>query len=407
MKIAILNTGSTNNRKGAFNNVHERIKHLQVLDGVEVDVYLIQHYDSWLFRFVRNRFKPDDTKKATKEMITTIDGVRYKNLWVKHKMIDYILSNQLKLKDISCKSQLDQFVDIFKDYDLLSVHALPDMYLAFLVKLKYGIPFVTTWHGSDINVWPFVNKEGFKTTKLILKNADFNFFVSKKLMSVSEQITSKGSKDYLYSGPADNYLNPPQNNKEFLRNKLNISSKYLVGFIGNMVAIKNVMILPDIFRMIQNELHDVSFIVVGDGRLLDNLKKKIQEYNIQNVKYTGKLLPGEIPDVMNSLDLLLLPSLNEGMPRVTLEALSYGVPVVGSKVGGIPESIGEENCFDLNDDFVKNISSRAVEILEKGEKPKELSKEFSWDSTLKKEIDVYEMIIKENMSLNLYNLIKK
>jgi teichuronic acid biosynthesis glycosyltransferase TuaC len=400
MKIAILNTGSINNRKGAFNNVHERIKHLQEVTHIEVDVYLIRHYDSWVFRLLRD-------KKDVREDISIVDGVKYNNLWVTHKMTDYIITNRLKINDISCKSQLDQFVDIFKDYDLLSVHALPDMYLAYLVKLKYGIPFVTTWHGSDINVWPFVNKEGFKTTKLILENADFNFFVSKKLMIVSDQITTKGSKDFLYSGPADNYLNPPQNNKEFLRNKLNISSKYLVGFIGNMVAIKNVMILPDIFRMIQDKLHDVSFIVVGDGRLLNNLRKKIQEYNIQNVKYTGKLLPGEIPDVMNCLDLLLLPSLNEGMPRVTLEALSYGVPVVGSDVGGIPESIGVENCFKLDDDFVNNISSRAVEILEKGEKPKELSKEFSWDSTLKKEIDVYEMIIKENMSLNLYNLIKK
>lgn len=387
MKIAILNTGSINNRKGAFNNVHERIKHLQEVPHIEVDVYLIRYYDSWVFRLLR-KFKD------VREDISIVDEVKYNNLWVTHKMTDYIITNRLKINDISCKSQLDLFVDIFKDYDLLSVHALPDMYLAYLVKIKYGIPFVTTWHGSDINVWPFVNKEGFKTTKLILENADFNFFVSKKLMIVSDQITTKGSKDFLYSGPADNYLNPPQNNKEFLRNKLNISSKYLVGFIGNMVAIKNVMILPDIFRMIQDKLHDVSFIVVGDGRLLYNLRKKIQEYNIQNVKYTGKLLPGEIPDVMNCLDLLLLPSLNEGMPRVTLEALSYGVPVVGSDVGGIPESIGVENCFNLDDDFVNNISSRAVEILEKGEKPKELSKEFSWDFTLKKEMDVYKRILK-------------
>ena len=383
MRIAILNTGNTNNRKGAFNNVHERIKHLKRLKEVQVDAYLIRYIDSWMFRLVRNRFNPINKIKETIEAAITIDGVSYTNLYVKHKIIEYILTYRLKIKDIASKSQLNQFVDQFKEYDLLSVHALPDMFIAYLVKQKYGIPFVTTWHGSDINVWPFVSKKGFKTTKLILENADFNFFVSKKLMSVSEQITSKGSKDYLYSGPADNYLNPPQNNKEFLRNKLNISSKHLVGFIGNMVAIKNVMILPDIFRMIQDKLHDVSFIVVGDGRLLDNLKKKNQEYNIQNVKYTGKLLPGEIPDVMNCLDLLLLPSLNEGMPRVTLEALSYGVPGVGSDVGGIPESIGVENCFKLDNDFVNNISSRAVEILEKGEKPKELSKEFSWDSTLK------------------------
>lgn len=393
MKIAILNTGSIHNRKGAFNNVHERIKHLQEIPHNEIDVYLVRHYDSWVFRLLRKL-------KDVKEDISIVDGVKYNNLWVKHKMFDYILTYRMRNKDISCRSQLDRFVDLFKDYDLLSVHALPDMYIAYLVKQKYGIPFVTTWHGSDINVWPFVNRKGFKTTKLILENADFNFFVSKKLMSVSNRITEKGSKDYLYSGPSDIYLNPPQENKELLRNKWDISSNYLVGFIGNMVAIKNVMILPDIFRKIQDGLHDVSFIVVGDGKLLNKLKIKIEEYNLKNVKYTGKLLPGEIPEVMSSLDLLLLPSLNEGMPRVTLEALAYGVPVVGSDVGGIPESIGYENCFKLDNDFVNNISSRAVEILDKGEKPNELSKEFSWDSTLKKEMDVYERIIKENMSFN-------
>ena len=390
MKIAILNTGNTNNRKGAFNNVHERIKHLQGLDGVEVDVYLIQHYDSWVFKLLRN-------KKEVQKSYSIVDGVRYNNLWVRHKMIDYLLTNRLKIKDISCKSQLGKFIELFKDYDLLSVHALPDMYIAYMVKQKYGIPFVTTWHGSDINVWPFVNKEGFKTTKLIIENADFNFFVSKKLMSVSDQITVKGSKDYLYSGPSDIYSNPPQHSKESLRNKLVISSKYLVGFIGNMVAIKNVMILPEIFRKIQDGLQDVSFIVVGDGKCLDKLKIKNQEYNIQNVKYKGKLLPEEIPAIMYSLNLLLLPSLNEGMPRVTLEALSYGVQVVGSNVGGIPESIGEENCFDLDDDFVKNISTRAIEILENGEKPKVLSKEFLWESTLEKEMNVYRGVLKKSI----------
>ena len=70
------------------------------------------------------------------------------------------------------------------------------------------------------------------------------------------------------------------------------------------------------------------------------------------------------------------------------------MPVVGSDVGGIPESIGVENCFKLDNDFVNNISSRAVEILENQETPKELSKEFSWDFTLKKEMDVYKRILK-------------
>lgn len=395
MKIAILNTGSTNNRKGAFNNVHERIKHLQGVNGFDMDVYLIQYYDNWLFRLVHCLFKSNNRKRKPKEDNTIIDGVRYNNLWVKHKLIDYILTYRLNLKDISCKCQLGLFVDIFKDYDLLSVHAIQDMYIAFLVKQKYGIPFVTTWHGSDINVWPFVNKEGFKTTKLILENADFNFFVSRKLMHTSDKITKKGKKDYLYSGPADIFIYPPRHSKEYVRKELKISTKYLVGYIGNMVPIKNVMVLPDIFRRIQSIVHDVSFVVVGDGQLLDKLKKKIEEYKIHNVTFTGTLLPDEVPRIMNSLDLLLLPSLNEGMPRVTLEALSYGVNVIGSDVGGIPESIGKANCFNLDNDFIKNISNRAIEILKNGEIPEPLSKKFSWKNTLEKEINVYNNLLEK------------
>jgi len=72
MKIAILNTGNTNNRKGAFNNVHERIKHLQEVPHIEVDVYLIRHYDNWVFRLLRD-------KKDVKEDITIVDGVKYHN----------------------------------------------------------------------------------------------------------------------------------------------------------------------------------------------------------------------------------------------------------------------------------------------------------------------------------------
>lgn len=393
MRIAILNTGNTNNRKGAFNNVHERIKHIKRLKEVQVDAYLIRYIDSWMFRLVRNRFNPNNIIKETIETVITIDGVSYTNLYVKHKIIDYILTYRLNIKDIASKSQLNQFVDQFKDYDLLSVHAIQDMYIAFLVKQKYGIPFVTTWHGSDINVWPFVNKEGFKTTKLILENADFNFFVSRKLMHTSDKITKKGKKDYLYSGPADIYIHPPRHSKEYVRNELKISTKYLVGYIGNMVPIKNVMILPDIFRRIQSILHDVSFIVVGNGDLLNNLKAKAIEYNIQNISFTGKLLPEEIPAIMYSLDLLLLPSLNEGMPRVTVEALSLGVPIIGSNVGGIPESIGKTNCFNLDNDFIKNISNRAIEILKNVTIPDPLSIEFSWENTVEKEMNVYKKLL--------------
>ena len=393
MKIAVLNSGSTNNRKGAFNNVHERIKHLQEENDVEVDVFLLRYYDSWMFKLVRNRFRPQSTNSTFKESVTIIDSVRYNNLWIKHKVRGYILTIKLKLKDISGKSQIGKFVDCFKSYDLLSVHALPDMYLAYLVKQKYGIPFVTTWHGSDINVWPFVNKEGFKTTKLMLESADFNFFVSRRLLETSNKITTNNKKDVLYTGPADVYLEPYAESNMELSGRFNVSTRFLVGFIGNTVAIKNVMVLPDIFKKIQERVPDTGFVVVGNGDLLQQLKNKVAEYNIENLLFTGALTPEEVVDIMRRLNLLVLPSVNEGMPRVTLEAQASGVHVVGSDVGGIPESIGYENCFALDDDFVEKISARAIDILLSGKKAKPLSDKFSWQSAIEKEMRVYNDIL--------------
>ncbi len=385
-KIAILNTGSTDNRKGQFNNVHERIKHLQAVNDVEVDAYLIRHYDSWAFRLLRN-------KKELNENISIIDGVKYNNLWVKHKLWDYILTYRLKRKDISCKSQLEKYVSLFKKFDLLSAHALPDMYLAYLVKQKYGIPFVNTWHGSDINIWPFVCKKGFETTKLLMVNADYNFFVSKRLQQTSDKIARTNNKSHLYTGPSNIFYKRSISDKQKLRKELNIQSKYLIGYIGNLVHEKNILCLPDIFRTVNVFVDGVYFIVVGDGKLEDELKKRMDKKGVKNVTYTGKVEPERIPSIMSALDILLLPSINEGMPRIALEALISGVHVVGSDVGGIPEAIGEENTFALNGDFVKNISNRIIEILINKEEPKELASEFSWDKAVEKELKVYAEIL--------------
>ena len=106
----------------------------------------------------------------------------------------------------------------------------------------------------------------------------------------------------------------------------------------------------------------------------------------------GKVEPESVPELMNCLDVLILPSLNEGLPLVTLEALACGVNVVGSNVGGISES-RKKNVFDLDDDFAQNISNRIIEIIENNEKPKPLSEEFSWNKAIEKEVGMYKNIL--------------
>ena len=65
------------------------------------------------------------------------------------------------------------------------------------------------------------------------------------------------------------------------------------------------------------------------------------------ISFFGNQPSPAMPDIMNCIDVLVLPSLNEGLPLVCAEAISCGAAVVGSDVGGIAEVIGSENVVPL------------------------------------------------------------
>ena len=97
---------------------------------------------------------------------------------------------------------------------------------------------------------------------------------------------------------------------------------------------------------------------------------------------------------MNCVDLLVLPSENEGLPLVIVEALRCSTNVVAANVGGISEVIGQENVVNHGDDFVDRFSRRCIEVLRSCEPAPGLSKLFDWDTTVENEIEIYNKILK-------------
>lgn len=89
---------------------------------------------------------------------------------------------------------------------------------------------------------------------------------------------------------------------------------------------------------------------------------------------------------------MVLPSLNEGLPLVTVEALACGANAVGSCVGGIPEVLGEDNVFSLGDMFTYNIADRIVYLLNNRIEQK-LKPCFSWERTAELESKIYHQNI--------------
>lgn len=116
-----------------------------------------------------------------------------------------------------------------------------------------------------------------------------------------------------------------QEKREQIRKKLNISDDtFVVGHVGRFVAQKNHTFLIDIF----NELHKINnnsvLLLIGEGPLQDEIKEKVSKLGLtDSVKFIGQI--NNTNDYYNSMDVLVLPSLYEGLPVVGVEAQANGL----------------------------------------------------------------------------------
>lgn len=110
--------------------------------------------------------------------------------------------------------------------------------------------------------------------------------------------------------------------------------------VARLDYVKGHRYLFEAVPQVKEEIENVKFLLVGDGPLRNNLERQAKLKGIsQEVIFLGDR--EDALEVIATLDLLVLPSLNEGMGRVLLEAQALGVPVVANRVGGVPEVIND------------------------------------------------------------------
>jgi glycosyltransferase involved in cell wall biosynthesis len=112
-------------------------------------------------------------------------------------------------------------------------------------------------------------------------------------------------------------------------------------FVGNFFKVKNPHHL--VLAMGQMKTPGCVLVMAGGGPLEVACREVVAKFHLaERVIFAGRKSPAEIAELMNAADVLALPSQNEGVPNVILEAFASGLPVVASQVGGIPEVLNEE-----------------------------------------------------------------
>lgn len=121
--------------------------------------------------------------------------------------------------------------------------------------------------------------------------------------------------------------------------KFNIpKNKFVVGTIAILKPRKGISYLIDAAKTVIKEYPDVRFLIIGSGPLEKKLKEEVRSLGLQEYIVFQNYYE-HILEIYESINLLVLPSLTEGIPAVLLEAMAFGVPVVATGVGGVPEMI--------------------------------------------------------------------
>ncbi len=192
------------------------------------------------------------------------------------------------------------------------------------------------------------------------------------------------------------------------RNELGISPDSLVvGFVGWLIPIKGVTYLVNAMTKIV-EQHPKSLLVLvgkGDDKGEEEIKLKEQ---VERAGLADKVrFLGWRPDVdviMGCFDIFILPSLNEGMGRVLVEAMAAGLPIVASRVGGIPDLVkdGENGLLVPPADAgaleraISNLLSDKARRKLMGETGKRMCRPYSVEAMVDKIDNLYSRLLGEH-----------
>jgi len=128
-----------------------------------------------------------------------------------------------------------------------------------------------------------------------------------------------------------------------LRDELGIpSDTQLVGIIGRLVPVKNHKLFLQAARIVRDAGTPAHYLIIGDGELRTELEIMADELGISSrVHFIG--WRRDLVPIYAGLDLLTLTSINEGTPVSLIEAMAAGVPIVATKVGGVPDLVQDEH----------------------------------------------------------------
>jgi N-acetyl-alpha-D-glucosaminyl L-malate synthase BshA len=241
--------------------------------------------------------------------------------------------------ELALSSKLVDMVKLYK-IEVLHVHyAIPHAYAGYMAKqmLKdqgINLPMITTLHGTDITL--VGNHPFYKTAVTFsINESDFVTSVSQSLKEDTLKLFNINNEIQVIPNFIELDKNTIDPSISCRRSVMATENERIITHISNFRKVKRIPDVIQIFYKIQQQI-PAKLMMVGDGP-----EKEKAEYLCQELGILDKVIffgnSNEIDKILSYTDLFLLPSETESFGLAALEAMAWGVPVISSNSGGLPE----------------------------------------------------------------------
>ena len=225
--------------------------------------------------------------------------------------------------------------DAWTGAGLIHGHSAIEGLAAWRLAARVGLPFVLTFHGSDINTWPERRPDRKDDLVAAIRDAALVIAVSEALAAKVRELAGVEALA-LPLGSDHRDIAARLLDRAAARRALGITQDRVVAlFVGHLVEAKGARVFADAVLAVGEPFFGV---LVGGGPEAGYAADRPGAAGM--LRYTGELPHDDVVRHMSAADVLVLPSHAEGLPTVVVEAGSLGLPVIATAVGGLPELLG-------------------------------------------------------------------
>ncbi len=231
-----------------------------------------------------------------------------------------------------------------KRYDIVHTHTSKAGFLGRLAAERVGIPIVVhTPHGNIFEgyfskyatyLFTWMERHAARRTDRIIALTPGGIGAY-----ISQDIGQREQYRTVFSGIDLSPYAEAVANRDATRENMGMSrDDFVVGAVGRLEPVKGFPYLIEAAKIIAKELPDARFVLAGDGSQSEVLSEMA---GALGGKFMFLGMRDDVPALMAAFDVLVVPSINEGMGRVLLEAGAASLPAVAANVGGVPDVLDD------------------------------------------------------------------